>query len=179
MKLKRAVFLDRDGVINKRLAGGYVKRIEEFELIPDVVEALKQLRLLSDYLFIVTNQQGIGKKLMTIDDLNKIHHYMIQQLQKHNVWFDAIYYCPHHREEKCECRKPAIGLFKRAINDFPDIDVATSWMVGDTDADAEFAMRSGLNVAIISKDRFIENKNIYFFDNLLEFVRYFFITITI
>jgi len=130
--------LDRDGVINRKLEGDYVKTPEEFEILPNVGEALGILSTMFGRIVIVTNQQGIGKELMTHDDLSKIHEKMIDQLSYDGARIDEIYYCPDLDYENSPNRKPNPGMAFRAKGDFPEIDFRKSIMIGDSSSDIEF-----------------------------------------
>jgi len=147
-----AVFLDRDGVINKRIPDAYVTCPEEFEFLPGVKDALKILSQKFKYVIIVTNQQGIGRNLMTGEQLEDVHHFLITQINAHGGRIDKIYHCPHHKSEHCHCRKPKTGMFVSAMNDFPDIDPQKSVMVGDTISDMMFGKSSGLKTILITQD---------------------------
>ncbi|AEA34632.1 D-glycero-alpha-D-manno-heptose-1,7-bisphosphate 7-phosphatase [Hippea maritima] len=138
----KTLFLDRDGVINKKIENDYVRNWEQFEFLPNVIEALKILNSLFDRIIIVTNQRGIGRKLMTEKDLEVIHKNMLSVLSKENIKIDKIYYCPHdYKKEICNCRKPKIGMALQAKKDFPDIDFRNSIMVGDSLSDIEFGKK--------------------------------------
>lgn len=140
--LVKTLFLDRDGVINKKIENDYVRNWEQFEFLPNVIEALKILNSLFDRIIIVTNQRGIGRKLMTEKDLEVIHKNMLSVLSKENIKIDKIYYCPHdYKKEICNCRKPKIGMALQAKKDFPDIDFRNSIMVGDSLSDIEFGKK--------------------------------------
>ena len=103
------LFLDRDGVINKKIEGDYVRNWEQFKFLPRVIESLKILSNIFGKIIIVTNQRGIGKGLMTERDLHIIHYNMITILKKENIRISKIYYCPHdYEKEVCNCRKPKI-----------------------------------------------------------------------
>ena len=102
-KKTRAVFLDRDGIINKKIEGGYVRKVSEFTILPNIKEVLKELKNKGYLLIIITNQQGIGKGIMTEKDLEKIHEYLIKEIP----YIDDIFYCPHLKGT-CECRKPIL-----------------------------------------------------------------------
>ena len=119
--INRVLFLDRDGVINKRLIDEYVTTVEEFEFLPGVLEAISKLNSSFSRIFIVTNQQGIAKGLMTEVDLSEIHLNMLQQIAANGGKVDAVFYCPHMRNEGCDCRKPKIGMYEQALGSFPDI----------------------------------------------------------
>ncbi|MFN4080400.1 MAG: HAD-IIIA family hydrolase [Saprospiraceae bacterium] len=145
-----AVFLDRDGVINRRLPGEYVRRAEEFELLPGVPQALALLRRLTRRLIVVTNQAGIGKGLMSESELAGVHERLRALAQAAgDIEFDAIYHCPHTPQDHCGCRKPATGMGERASEAFADIVFEKSWMVGDSLTDLQFGRRLGMRVAHI------------------------------
>jgi len=149
--LVRTLFLDRDGVINKKIDNDYVRKWEQFEFLPNVIDALKILNKLFDKIIIVTNQRGIGRKLMTKEDLNGIHEKMLNVLNKEGIKIDKIYYCPHdYEKETCNCRKPKIGMALQAKKDFPYIDFNNSVMVGDSISDIEFGKKSGMKSFLIA-----------------------------
>jgi histidinol-phosphate phosphatase family protein len=140
------LFLDRDGVINRKIDNDYVKNIRDFEILPGVLESIYHFDQLFDKIIVVTNQQGIGKELYTHHDLEKVHQYMMYMVEEAHGRIDAIYYCPH-LAGTCTCRKPAIGMGLNAKNDFPEIDFSKSIMVGDSDSDIAFA--HGLNMLAV------------------------------
>lgn len=150
LQKKKALFLDRDGVINVRKPGAYITDIAEFEFINNIPEAIHILASIFDYIFIVTNQQGIAKGLMTLEDLDAIHSHLIQKIQKSGGRIDAIYHCPHLEGSHCVCRKPKTGMFVQANTEFPDIDISQSVMCGDTLSDLIFAKNCGLKSILIS-----------------------------
>jgi D-glycero-D-manno-heptose 1,7-bisphosphate phosphatase len=114
--MKRAVFFDRDGIVNIRIVSDYVKKIEEFIFIEDFFDLFSIVKRLGYLAILVTNQQGIGKGLMTSDDLEKVHNFMNEKLQeKTNYKFDAIYYCPDLAQSGSKRRKPNPGMFIEAI----------------------------------------------------------------
>lgn len=146
------LFLDRDGVINKRLMGDYVKKVEEFEFLDGVLEALV---LMSNYFsrtVVVTNQQGIGKGLMSQEDLTLVHQHMIEAIQKVGGKIDQIYYCPELAEKNAKCRKPNTGMAEQAQRDFPEINFQNSIMVGDSISDLEFGKRLGMLKVYINEE---------------------------
>jgi histidinol-phosphate phosphatase family protein len=132
------LFLDRDGVINRKIENDYVKNIRDFELLPGVLESIYHFDKIFDKIIIVTNQQGIGKELYSHHDLEKVHQYLTYLVEEAHGRIDAIYYCPH-LAGTCSCRKPRGGMGLNAKNDFPTIDFSKSIMVGDSDTDMEFA----------------------------------------
>ena len=132
------LFLDRDGVINKRLPGNYVRTIEEFEFLGGVKEALFWFSQYFDRIFIVTNQQGIDKGIMDHEDLYFIHDYLLSEVEKSGGKIDQIYYCPHLSIENSYYRKPNPGMAIMAKEDFPEIEFTSSIMVGDSYSDIVF-----------------------------------------
>jgi histidinol-phosphate phosphatase family protein len=149
---QRVIFLDRDGVINRRLEGDYVKSYEEFEFLPGVVDAIRKINTKGFKVIIITNQSGIGRGIMTEKDLYKVHEQMLAELKKYNASIDAIYFCPHSPDEGCECRKPKDGLFKQALKDF-DIDMSNSWMIGDELKDIEAGKKAGCKTYLLEKGK--------------------------
>ncbi|MFH1409354.1 MAG: D-glycero-beta-D-manno-heptose 1,7-bisphosphate 7-phosphatase [Nanoarchaeota archaeon] len=145
--MNRAVFLDRDGTINRDSL--YAYKIEDFVFLPGVKEGLKKLQALSFKLIVITSQSGIARGFYTEEDLEKVHAYMRSALEKEGVHLDAVYYCPHHPEagneryrKVCDCRKPKIGLFLEAKKRF-DIDLKKSYMIGDRSKDMAAGKTAG------------------------------------
>lgn len=161
---KKILFLDRDGVINKRLIDDYVTKVDEFEFIPGVLEAIVKFNKVFDRVFIVTNQQGIAKGLMTEEDLSAIHRFMLETIESSGGKVDAVYYCPHFRNEGCSCRKPNTGMYLLALKDFSDIKDAQLFMVGDTSSDMQFAKNIGAVSVMISNqtENLSDNYNFVF-----------------
>jgi histidinol-phosphate phosphatase family protein len=139
-----ALFLDRDGVINRRIPGDYVKHVADFAFLPQVREVLAQLRPQFCRVVVVTNQQGIGKQLMTHADLATLHAHLLAYLNAEVTLIDRIYYCPDLVSADSPDRKPAPGMALRAQADYPEIDLATSLMVGDSPSDMWFGQRAGM-----------------------------------
>ena len=133
------LFLDRDGVINKKLKNKYIKNIDEFEFLPNVLEAIRLLSSRFHKIFIVTNQQGISKLLMTEDDLYKVHQHLLKEVKNFGGRIDAIYHAPQLADENSMMRKPNIGMALQAKEDFPSIDFKKSIMIGDSISDMKFA----------------------------------------
>ena len=131
------LFLDRDGVINVKLEGKYVQNFSEFEFISGSLSAISKLSQLFFRIIIITNQQGIGKGIMTQFDLNTLHFKMQQKIECYGGRIDKIYFCPHLESDNCLCRKPRPGMIKNAIIDFPEIKIDHSYLVGDSDSDIE------------------------------------------
>ena len=144
------LFLDRDGVINKRLIDDYVKSVDEFEFLPGVLNAIKSFTNLFDRIFIVTNQQGISKGLMTENDLQLIHNHLIERVLEVGGKIDKIYYCLDLAGTESKNRKPETGMALQAKNDFPDIDFSKSIMIGDSISDMKFGKNAGMKTVFIS-----------------------------
>lgn len=137
------LLLDRDGVINKLRPNDYVKCWEEFEFLPNVFYASQAWNTGLKHIFVVTNQRGVGKGLMTEDTLNDIHQRMIAEIEAHGGRIDKVYYCTALTEEDNR-RKPGIGMFLDILRDYPDVKPETCLMIGDSDSDMEFAKNCGI-----------------------------------
>ena len=144
------LFLDRDGVINKKLERRYVRNWQEFEFMPNALLAIKILSNKFERIIVVTNQQGIGKALMTIDELSVLHELMKKEIIENGGKIDKIYFCPHLEKENCDCRKPAIGMIKRAIKDFPTLNLKQTFLVGDSPSDIEAGERAGIKTVKVN-----------------------------
>ncbi len=142
--MNKAVFFDRDGVINNDSGYYYVSDPNDFELNPGVIELLKWLKEQGYLLIIISNQGGISKRVYTINDADKVHDKMAAMLKAHELFFDEIYYCPHHPEnERCICRKPDTVLIEKAISRF-SVNVKESFFIGDRETDIEAGQKVGL-----------------------------------
>lgn len=142
-------FLDRDGVINQKAPDGrYITRWDDFSFLPGAVEALRLLTASGIRTIIVTNQRGVATRAMTRGDLDAIHDRMVSDLALAGARIDGIFVCPHDIGE-CDCRKPAIGLFRQAHAKFPDVDFASSIMVGDSRLDVEAGNRAGCRTYLV------------------------------
>lgn len=144
-----SVFIDRDGVINRRIIGDYVKRIEDFHFLDGSIDAIVGFQKHFKHIFIVTNQQGVGKGEMTEGDLHKIHNYMLDQITKAGGRVDAIYFCPALKDSGDKCRKPEIGMALQAKKEFPEIDFKKSIMIGDSLSDMAFGKNAGMQTIFI------------------------------
>ena len=153
------LFLDRDGVINYKIENDYVKSIQDFKFIPEFIYVVKDLSLLFNRIIIITNQQGIGKGLMSISDLNEIHEYMLNTINDNNGKIDKIYFCPHHpakgfpNENKkykviCSCRKPKPGMYLEIANEL-NISLSETIVVGDSLRDLEAAQKVGAQSILV------------------------------
>ncbi len=147
--MKRALFLDRDGVINKKGKSYYIHQIEDFEFNRGIFETLRAFAVKGYKIIIITNQGGIAKGLYTREDTIELHEYMVRQFAERGIEITAIYFCPHHPDiEECNCRKPGNQLFEKAIADF-EIDRNSSIMIGDSEIDIEAAARSGIKGILV------------------------------
>lgn len=143
------LFLDRDGVINVRIIDGYVTKIEEFEFLPGVIEAFKIFKNKFNRIIVVTNQQGVGKGLMTEDDVKKVHDFMINEVENHDGKIDKVYFCPQLKSVPDNYRKPSPKMAYMAKEDFPEIDLSKSIMIGDMNSDVEFGKNAGMMTIFI------------------------------
>lgn len=142
-----AVFIDRDGVINKDL-GCYVSKPEDFEFIEGVIEAFKNLNQREFKLVVITNQGGIAKGEYTEQDLEAIHKKMVSLLENEGIRLTGIYYCPHHTKDKCDCRKPRTGLVERAVKEH-GIDPKKSFFIGDKTTDIQAGKSMGCKTFLV------------------------------
>lgn len=143
------LFLDRDGVINERIMDDYVKQKEEFILLPGVAKAVSRANKLFSHVFVVTNQQGIGKGLMTERNLLEIHSYCSELLKTENGRIDRYYFAPNLASDNSDLRKPNPGMALLARKEFPAVDFQKSIMVGDSDSDIEFGRKLGMKTVFI------------------------------
>lgn len=172
-KSRWTVFLDRDGVINKRWPGDYVKSWDEFRFLPGVFKAIKELSQQCEYIFIVTNQQGIAKGVMGSDDLELIHHRMKKLIRKNGGHIDAIYYCPSGADQIPSCRKPNPSMGLLAQKEYPSIKFDRSVMVGDSISDIEFGKNLGMITVYIDPGLHNEAQADYVCKDLTGFCRIF------
>jgi D-glycero-D-manno-heptose 1,7-bisphosphate phosphatase len=149
--MKKAVFLDRDGVINRKPPEGeYVTRWEDLELLPGVPEAIAALIKARFLVIVVSNQRCVAKGLLTMRELDSIHQRMRDRLAAAGAVITEVYYCPHDAQPPCVCRKPAPGMLFTAARNH-EVDLAGSWMVGDADTDVEAGKKAGCRTARILK----------------------------
>ena len=147
--LMRYIFLDRDGVLNrKQPEGAYVTSWEQFQWLPGAVEAIARMNRAGMTVMLVTNQRGIALGRFTDAELGHIHRNMRAHLAQHGARVDAIYYCPHDVGQ-CQCRKPDIGLFTQACKDFPQAGAQNSVVIGDSHSDMQAGQRMGMRTIFI------------------------------
>lgn len=146
------LFLDRDGVLNRHLPGEYVRHWGMWEWIPRTREAIATLSKQYHRLIIVSNQQGVGKGLMSQADLDDVHAHMLHDIEASGGRIDNVYTCTDLQDSGSPNRKPAIGLALQAQKDFPDIDLTRSVMVGDSLSDMQFARNAGMRAVYLTKN---------------------------
>lgn len=157
---QRAIFLDRDGTINKYV--GFLTDVNDFELIDGVADAIKKINESGYLAIVVTNQPVVARGEVSFDELEEIHNKMETLLGNEGAYLDAIYYCPHHPDKgfegeipelkvSCHCRKPDVGMFKKAEEDF-NIDLEQSWMIGDQKNDIIAGKKAGCRSCLISEN---------------------------
>jgi D-glycero-D-manno-heptose 1,7-bisphosphate phosphatase len=145
---RKAVFFDRDGVVNRRIYGGYVKTWAEFELLEEVAQTVKAVKDLGYLAIVITNQQGVGKGLMTEEDLIGLHGRMQEHLhQLESVRFDDIYYSTEMKDGSTR-RKPSPAMLQEAAQKW-NIDLSNSWIIGDSTSDVEAGKRAGTKTAFL------------------------------
>lgn len=178
MENRLTLFLDRDGVINRRTPGDYVKHPDAFIPEAGMPEALRLLSGFFGRIVVVTNQAGIGKGVMNEADLARVHQKMLDLVHAGGGRIDRVYFCPHRPDAGCDCRKPATGMAFQAKADFPDIDFTRGWIVGDSVADMEFGLALGMKTVLITgkteEAGLLGNLPIdHRFDSLLDFALFF------
>ena len=172
----KTLFLDRDGVINVRLIGDYIKKWDEFEFEEGVIEALSIFTKYFDTIIVVSNQQGVGKGLMTEDDLKSIHEKMKQEIAKAGGRIDEVYYCTALSKENHFCRKPSVGMGLKARKQFNNIRFKESVMVGDSSTDMKFGKRLKMQTVFISTS--LQKTRKYYrcinkrFDSLIDYAKH-------
>ena len=162
--MQKALFLDRDGVIN--IDYGYVSKVEDFQFTEGIFELLRLFLDRGYLLFIVTNQSGIGRNYYTKDDFLTLTTYMLDEFKKREIEIASIEYCPHAPEERCSCRKPATGMVDTTLAKYK-IDLDNSWLIGDKQSDIDLAHNAKIAHTIAIGERKIENAT-YAFRTILE-----------
>ena len=173
---QKAVFLDRDGTLNKYV--GFQRNIDDFELIDGVAEAVTKINASGYLAIVVTNQPVIARGEMTVPQLKEIHNKMETLLGGEGAYLDGLYYCPHHPHKgydgevpelkiECECRKPKPGMLLKAADEY-NIDLGNSWMVGDGENDVKAGKAAGCKTALIGEGDFGQDMTV---GSLLEFVQ--------
>jgi len=166
------LFLDRDGVINIERPNDYVKNTSEFIFIDNALQAIASLSNIFDYIFIVTNQRGIGRGIMTLQKLQEIHNYMLSCIRKAGGSITQIYFCTDLQPVSIN-RKPNVGMAFQAQRDYSDVDFGQSIMVGNSMSDIEFGNKLGMYTVLVG-DKYPEDHKIYknihaYYENLYKF----------
>ena len=161
---QKALFLDRDGIIN--VDHGYIYKIEDFEFVKGIFDLVKLFADAGYLIFVVTNQSGIGRGYYSEEDFTTLSDWIVEEFKKQELKIEKVYYCPHSPKDHCHCRKPQTGMIKQALSDYP-IDLSNSWLIGDKQSDIDLALNAGLGRSV-----YIGNKNItnatYYFNSILE-----------
>jgi D-glycero-D-manno-heptose 1,7-bisphosphate phosphatase len=143
----RFVFLDRDGVINRDSAD-YIKSPEEWQPLPGSLEAIAALCQAGEQIAIITNQSGVNRQLFDLNTLQKIHQKMLNAIEAHGGKIEKIYFCPHHPDENCTCRKPGTGMLEQCQDDF-DPDFSKSYLIGDSLKDLQAGLAMGCRIILV------------------------------
>jgi len=164
------LFLDRDGVINRRIVDGYVTQWEDFRFLDGVLEAFASLSKIFGHIVIVSNQQGVGKGMMSMENLEMIDNKMKEEIRQAGGRIDASYYSPYLSSENHPDRKPGTGMALKAKADFPVIDFSRTVMVGDSAADMEFGKKLGMITVLIGEEVHPDIISAdFYFHSLLDF----------
>lgn len=147
-ELRPAVFLDRDGVLNAYLPEDYVKTPDELRLLPGAGGAVARLNALGLPVYVISNQQGVAKGLMSSDDLARVDVALHEGVRAAGGHIERSYYCTHHKDDACACRKPLPGLLRRAAEE-NGLDLSASFFVGDTPSDAKAARAAGVRSFVL------------------------------
>jgi len=149
-----AVLVDRDGTLNQD--SGYVTSPDQLVLFPGVPEAIFRLNQLGALVIMITNQSAIGRGMMTIEDLQRIHEALANLLHPYGARIDGIFFCPHHPQDGCHCRKPGVGLIQQAAEKF-SLDLPRCFMVGDKKSDLEAAREIGVPGVLVLTSSYSEH----------------------
>ena len=144
---RHTVFLDRDGVINRDSAN-YITTWEQFEFLPDSLAAIGRLTRAGAAVIVITNQSAVGRGMMDLPTLEGMHRNLRASVEAHGGRIDAIFYCPHHPEDRCGCRKPEPGLIHQAQRQF-ELDLQATTMIGDRAKDIQCGINAGCGRTIL------------------------------
>lgn len=151
--MNKAIFLDRDGVINDTSSFYYVYKTNDFVINPGIVDFLKEVTSRGFLIIVISNQSGISKKVYSKKQVNEVHEFLQLELKKHDIHLENIYYCPHHNEvEKCICRKPDTLMLEKGIARY-QIDVRQSFLIGDSDRDIVAGKKVGITSIKVNKNQ--------------------------
>ena len=150
-RTRSAVFLDRDGVINRNRSD-YVRSTEQLDIFPSALPALAQLAQSEHAIVIITNQSAIGRGLVSAETVTQINHYLIKRIRAAGGRIDGIYHCPHTPDDACECRKPSPGLLLQAASEL-NLELTRSWLIGDSLTDLQAAIAAGVCPILVASGR--------------------------
>jgi len=165
----KALFLDRDGIIN--VDHGYVSTIDEFEFMDAIIALLKLFSEAGFISIIVTNQSGIGRGYYSKEDFDTLSSWLIAELKKKEIDIRAIYHCPHSPDQNCNCRKPSIGMIEEALTEYP-ITLEKSWMIGDKESDIQLAHNAKIGNSIFIGEKALTTATLSF-QNVAQCYQYF------
>jgi D-glycero-D-manno-heptose 1,7-bisphosphate phosphatase len=153
--MNKAIFLDRDGVINEER--GFTYQLEHFKILPDLIETLQLLKKRGYLLIVVSNQSGIAKGLYKQTDVEVLHDYLLKELTKNNIQLEEIYYCVHHPDvSNCICRKPDSLFVEKGLARF-NVDAKQSYFIGDKERDVQAAEKAGVQGILIEANESLKN----------------------
>ena len=167
--MQKALFLDRDGIIN--VDHGYVHRIEDFTFNPHIFDLLKLFTHHDHLLFIVTNQSGIGRGYYSLEAFHTLTQWMLDRLRAEGITIEAVKFCPHAPELNCTCRKPATGMIEDILKTY-SLDLEHSWMMGDKQSDIDLAHRAQIGNTVAIGTRTIKHAT-HQFESITACYRYF------
>ncbi len=162
------LFLDRDGVINQRIVDDYVRNLLQWQWLPQALEAIVRLSPHFEHIFVVTNQQGVGKGYFSMESVAEIMEFMTKSVAESGGNISDFYCCPHLKSDNCACRKPKIGMALQAKNKFPNIDFSQAIMVGDSFSDMEFGRNAGMKTVFIRTDNVPQVHQLHLVDEMYD-----------
>lgn len=151
--LDRYLFLDRDGVLNRQIVGDYVRTTAQWEWLPGALEAMPVLAKRFERIFVVTNQQGVGKGLFSKQQLDEVHSKMLSDISAAGGRIDGLYVCTDLADSNSPMRKPAIGMALSAVSDYPEVELANSMMIGDSLTDLQFGYSAGMRCVYVTNGK--------------------------
>lgn len=166
--LQKALFLDRDGVIN--VDHGYVSKIEDFEFTEGIFDLLRLFSHTGYLLFVVTNQSGIGRNYYSKQDFETLTHWMVERFHLEEIKIHDVQFCPHRPEENCQCRKPKTGMIENILKEY-EIDLENSWLIGDKQSDIDLALNENISNRVAIGNGHIVNST-YSFDTIIQCKEY-------
>jgi D-glycero-D-manno-heptose 1,7-bisphosphate phosphatase len=157
--MQKALFLDRDGIINRDL--GYVHKIEDFHFNEGIFELVRYFQERNYLIFVITNQSGIGRGYYSIETFNGLTQWMVSVFKKEGITIERVEYCPHLPSDGCECRKPRTGMIERVLCDYP-IDLYESWLIGDKQSDIDLGYHANIGKSLSIGAKRLEHSTYHF-----------------